>query len=179
MSLWSGSVLITCPRLSDRAIIKWAEKSGISHSEQNSWKNCNDKPDPQWLAWDLRLASSQWLHFYSCIMPNQLWPEMSSPFSVILIDCPGNYCLLIPYAVFTPKSTLFCDCTGLHVTARFRVPLLDDFSARRVIQAVAPTQPRHYVVCDSGRSWWHCIILFHHIIISYLILSYFFHHISF
>ncbi|CAL1135319.1 unnamed protein product [Cladocopium goreaui] len=36
--------------LSDRAIIKWAEKSGISHSEQNSWKNCNDKPDPQWLA---------------------------------------------------------------------------------------------------------------------------------
>ena len=29
---------------------------------------------------------------------------------------------------------------------RFRIPLLDDFSARRVIQAVAPTQPRHYVV---------------------------------
>jgi len=63
--------------LSDRAIIKWAEKSGISHSEQNSWKNCNDKPDPQ-----------------------------------------------------------------------FRIPLLDDFSARRVIQAVAPTQPRHYVVME-------------------------------
>jgi hypothetical protein len=42
------------------------------------------------------------------------------------------------------------------VTARFRIPLLDDFSARRVIQAVAPTQPRHYVVCDLGilgRPW--------------------------
>ncbi|CAK9115924.1 unnamed protein product [Durusdinium trenchii] len=63
--------------LSDRAIIKWAEKSGISHTEQSTWKHCNDKPDPQ-----------------------------------------------------------------------FRVPLLDDFSARRVIQAVAPTQPRHYIVME-------------------------------
>ncbi|CAK9019099.1 Hypothetical protein SCF082_LOCUS14378 [Durusdinium trenchii] len=63
--------------LSDRAIIKWAEKSGISHTEQSTWKHCNDKPDPQ-----------------------------------------------------------------------FRVPLLDDFSARRVIQAVASTQPRHYIVME-------------------------------
>ncbi|CAJ1448713.1 unnamed protein product, partial [Effrenium voratum] len=63
--------------LSDRAIIKWAEKSGITHQEANTWKHCLDKPDPQ-----------------------------------------------------------------------FRIPLLDDFSARRVIQAVAPTQPRHYVVME-------------------------------
>eukprot|EP00434_Breviolum_minutum_P044199 symbB.v1.2.039448.t1/scaffold6570.1/size16995/3 len=77
---WLDSFLEKNPQyveLSDRAIIKWAEKSGISHSESNTWKNCNDKPDPQ-----------------------------------------------------------------------FRIPLLDDFSARRVIQAVAPTQPRHYVVME-------------------------------
>lgn len=81
---------------------------------------------------------------------------MSSPFSVILIDCLGNYRLMMSYAVFTPQRALLCDCIRQHVTARFRIPLLDDFSARRVIQAVAPTQPRHYVVCDLGilgRPW--------------------------
>eukprot|EP00930_Biecheleria_cincta_P046831 TRINITY_DN32354_c0_g1_i1.p1 TRINITY_DN32354_c0_g1~~TRINITY_DN32354_c0_g1_i1.p1 ORF type:complete len:909 (-),score=281.61 TRINITY_DN32354_c0_g1_i1:100-2745(-) len=63
--------------LSDRAIVKWAEKSGIVLSKTNSWKNSNDKPDPQ-----------------------------------------------------------------------FGIPLMDDFSARRVIAAVAATQPRNYVVME-------------------------------
>eukprot|EP00441_Pelagodinium_beii_P026329 CAMPEP_0197663666 /NCGR_PEP_ID=MMETSP1338-20131121/58167_1 /TAXON_ID=43686 ORGANISM="Pelagodinium beii, Strain RCC1491" /NCGR_SAMPLE_ID=MMETSP1338 /ASSEMBLY_ACC=CAM_ASM_000754 /LENGTH=882 /DNA_ID=CAMNT_0043242147 /DNA_START=79 /DNA_END=2727 /DNA_ORIENTATION=+ len=63
--------------LSDRAILKWAEKSGIPHNKAASWKHSNDKPDPQ-----------------------------------------------------------------------FGMPLLDDFSTRRVINAVAATQPRNYVVME-------------------------------
>ena len=74
------------------------------------------------------------------------------------------------YAVFTPQRALLCDCIRQHVTARFRIPLLDDFSARRVIQAVAPTQPRHYVVCDLGRPWWRCMML--HDIVSFQSLVY-------
>mmetsp|Transcript_18632 Transcript_18632/g.32637 ORF Transcript_18632/g.32637 Transcript_18632/m.32637 type:complete len:607 (+) Transcript_18632:73-1893(+) len=63
--------------LSDRAIVRWAEKSGIPATKAPSWKHSNDKPDPQ-----------------------------------------------------------------------FGMPLMDDFSARRVINAVANTQPRNYVVME-------------------------------
>ncbi|CAE7792234.1 Hnrnpu, partial [Symbiodinium microadriaticum] len=77
---WLDDFLAKNPKfveLSDRAILKWAEKSGFHCGEGQPWKHCNDKPDVQ-----------------------------------------------------------------------FRVPYLDDFSARRMIQAVAPLQPRNYVVME-------------------------------
>jgi len=63
--------------LSDRAIIKWAESSGMHRPSVNSWKNSNDKPD-----------------------------------------------------------------------VHFNIPMMDDFSVRRVLNAVVATQPRNYVVME-------------------------------
>merc|ERR1712060_463324 len=63
--------------LSDRQILKWAEKSGLWRPKTSSWKNSNDKPD-----------------------------------------------------------------------MNFGIPMMDDFSVRRVLNSVISTQPRNYVVME-------------------------------
>merc|ERR1712108_122506 len=77
---WLDNFLAKNPQyteLSDRAIIRWAEQSGLQKAGTNSWKNSNDKPD-----------------------------------------------------------------------VKFHIPMMDDFSVRRVLNSVVATQPRHYVVME-------------------------------